>query len=134
MTGGGSVIDDGFRTTHGFELHCQLENTPPDEPNNLEVNWDSGNRFHLDTLLTAKCTDDPNIDEYPPRAGFDTFRGTGTGSYNGVSGATAVWTFTDAGEPGVDDFMRIRITDADGNVVLNVQGTLTYGDHQAHRA
>lgn len=134
MTGGGSVIDDGFRTTHGFELHCKLENAPVDQPNNLEVNWNSEDRFHLENLLTAVCTNDPNIDENPPVAGFDTYKGSGTGSYNGVPGATAEWKFTDAGEPGVNDFMSIKITDAGGNIVLDVSGTLTFGNHQAHKA
>jgi len=66
-------------------------------------NWDGGNSFHLDQLTKAQCKDDPAIPSpAPPAANFDTFIGTGNGRLNGVSGATATWTFTDAGEPGVN--------------------------------
>ncbi|GEM_PF-1597043 len=129
MTGGGSVFTaDGMRVTHGFELHCDYT----DLPNNLEVNW-KGNRFHMETLTSATCTDDPTIAPDPPPAGFDTYHGTGAGRYNGASGATAEWTFTDAGEPGKYDHAEITIKDADGNVVLYVSGYLHFGNHQAHR-
>ncbi|MBI2876347.1 MAG: hypothetical protein HYY20_05650 [Candidatus Tectomicrobia bacterium] len=127
MTGGGSVFQ-GSRVTHGFQLHCDASQGP----NNLEVNW-NGNRFHLETLTSAACSDAPNIDEAPPVAGFDTYKGEGTGRYNGVSGATAAWTFTDAGEPGGGDFAEIVITDANGNNVLTVSGFLNRGNHQAHK-
>jgi hypothetical protein len=130
MTGGGSVFaQDGTRVTHGFELHCASVL----DPNNLQVNWGKGEKFHLESLDTAICSDDPNIDETPPVAGFDTFVGTGTGRYNGVSGATIEFTFTDAGEPGkLVDFAGITITDAGGDVVLTVGGGLDKGNHQAH--
>ncbi len=65
-------------------------------------------------------------------AGFDTFTGTGTGRYNGVDGATVEFTFTDDGEPGVNDFAHIVVRDENGAVVLDVQGDLTFGNHQAH--
>src|SRR6266436_4256275 len=58
MTGGGSVFEtDGTRVTHGFELHCDVA----DVPNNLEINWGPGDRFHLETLVSASCFTDPNI-------------------------------------------------------------------------
>lgn len=126
MTGGGSVL--GSRVTHGFELHCDVNQAP----NNLEVNWGKGDKFHLESLDTAACSDDPNIDERPPVAGFDTYVGTGTGRYNGESGATIEFTFTDAGEPGKNDDATIKITDAGGNEVLSVSGKLKNGNHQAH--
>lgn len=129
MTGGGSVfMKDGTRVTHGLELNCNAANTP----NNLEVNWGKGNKFHLDTLNTAICYDDPSISPNPPAAGFDTYVGSGVGSYNGVPGATATWTFTDAGEPGTKDSATLQILDAKGNVVLDVSGLLNKGNQQAH--
>lgn len=130
MTGGGNVFtEDNVRVTHGFELKCDASKTP----NSLEVNWGKGNKFHLETLTTASCTDDPAIIPNPPAAGFDTYRGTGTGRYNGVAGATAEWTFTDAGEPGKNDFATILIKDSSGNVVLSVSGNLNGGNQQAHK-
>ena len=127
MTGGGRVSGPE-RVTNGFELHCN----PAEGPNSLEVNWAKGKRFHLDVLTSASCSDGPGIDERPPVAGFDTHVGSGTGRYRGASGATATWTFTDAGEPGGNDSATIVITDADGRVVLSIHGNLAQGNHQAH--
>jgi hypothetical protein len=131
MTGGGSVIlADGTRVTHGFEIHCDIT----DVPNNLEVNWPHANNFHMDTLTSAVCTDhDPQINNAPPAAEFDTFVGTGTGKLNGVAGATISFTFVDAGEPGTKDTAKYIIKDHLGNVVLNVPTLfLDKGNQQAH--
>ena len=127
FTGGGSVFGTGQnRVTHGFQIRCDAD----DFRQNLEVNW-QGNRFHLLDLTTADCQDTA-LDEENPVAGFDTFIGTGTGRYNGVEGATIEFTFTDDGEPGVDDLADIVIRDAAGNIVLEVSGDLNFGNHQAH--
>jgi hypothetical protein len=129
MTGGGSVFaSNGTRVTHGFELHCDASKGP----NNLQVNWGKGNRFHLESLTSASCSDDPNIAENPPAAGFDTYKGEGTGRYNGVSGATAKWTFTDAGEPGKNDLATTEIK-VGSTTVLSVSGNLNSGNQQAHK-
>lgn len=135
MTGGGSVFTlDGVRVTHGFQLHCDLR-----EPNSLQVNWRGGNRFHMTGLTAAVCTDSPAIDQSPPAAPFDTFRGAGVGRLNNVPGATVEFVFVDAGEPGSRDTAAIRIFDADGDLVLdvtgdpNVPGYLNRGNHQAHQ-
>ena len=105
-----------------------------DGPNRLEVNWGKGNKFHLESLTLSACSDDPAIKAGKPDASFDTYRGKGVGRYNGVSGATAEWTFTDAGEPGKKDLATLVIKSASGSVVLTVSGTLTNGNHQAHKA
>ena len=127
--GGGVVMSNGTQVTHGFELHCDTARSP----NTLQVNWGNDNRFHLESLTTTFCSDDPNFNEAPPVAGFDTYQGTGTGRYNGVSSATAEWTFTDAGEPGKNDFAKIVIKDASGNIVLDTSGNLNRGNHQARK-
>ncbi len=131
MTGGGSILPKNQlgRITHGFEIHCN----PANEPNNLEVNWDKGNNFHLTSLTTAVCTNDRNVGgPNPPKAGFNTFTGTGTGRLNGVDNATIEFTFTDAGEPGRNDFAKYIIKDSSGNIVLQASGYLRYGNQQAH--
>ncbi|MDQ5857987.1 MAG: hypothetical protein M3542_06895 [Acidobacteriota bacterium] len=132
MTGGGSVFDGANRITHGFELHCDVEVGP----NNLQINWGRGNRFHLTELLTATCTDDSTIDQRPPgHSTFDTYVGTGTGLCNGVEGALIEFTFTDYGEPGKLDTVDIAITGCPTGVDdLTVSGPLKKGNHQAHRA
>lgn len=133
MTGGGSVFIDKQRVTHGFELHCDIE----DAPNRLEVNW-SGNHFHMEELTSASCTDDPAIGPAPPEAGFDTYFGTGTGRCNGVEGAEITFTFTDAGEPGggpnTFDTASIVITGCPAPVDgISVDDVLKKGNHQAHK-
>ena len=129
MTGGGSVYTTaGARVTHGFELHCDVTALP----NNIEVNWGKSDRFKLDKVLSARCFDDPAIAAKPPVVPFDTYVGTGIGSYNGKPGATITWTFTDAGEPGKNDSATMVIKDASGRVVLTVSGNLKSGNQQAH--
>lgn len=118
FTGGGNFVGlTGTKVTHGFEIHCD----PTELPNNIQFNWDRGNHFHLTSLLTATCT-----------ASCDTITGTGVGRYNGVDGATLSFMFSDAGEPGVNDGIEVRITDAGGNVVMVAETTLKDGNHQAH--
>jgi Dictyostelium (slime mold) repeat len=129
MTGGGSVFTKGGkRVTHGFELHCDAEVGP----NNLEINWPTGNNFHLESLTSATCTDDPAIEPPPPDAGFDTYVGTGVGRCNGVSGALITFTLTDAGEPGKFDTATFEITGCPGGLTLSVSGHLHKGNQQAH--
>jgi hypothetical protein len=129
MTGGGSIFnspkDKTARVTHGFELHCD----PTVGPNNLEINWGGGNNFHLESLTSAVCSDNPAIEPNPPAAGFDTYVGVGEGRCNGLP-AHAEWTFTDAGEPGTKDTATITIT---GGCTLTVSGNLDKGDQQAHK-
>jgi hypothetical protein len=143
MTGGGSIITDsndsgvppGTRITHGFELHCDANR----KPNSLEINIHDpiNGAFHLDNLTSATCYYDPSINPAPPPASFNTYLGKGTGKYNNTPGASAEWTFTDAGEPGINDrIKRLKITDANGNVIVYVPEpghTLTFGNHQAHQ-
>lgn len=133
MNGGGSIIDAVFgRVTHGFSLECDLTKNP----HNLQVNWRQPNgqnaKFHLEMQTGALCTDDQSIDPGKPAAAFDTYEGDGLGRYNGQPGAMAKWKFTDAGEPGKEDFMEIEVKDAMGNVVLTASGFLKSGNHQAH--
>lgn len=128
-TGGATIgTDRDPRVTHGFELHCNVDQLP----NNLEVNW-GGNHFHLDTLTAVECIDDPAIVPNPPKAGCDTIHGLGTGSVNGVDGYQVEFIFTDAGEPGSTDWAWVKITDAGGtNTVMEVSGYLTKGNQQFH--
>jgi hypothetical protein len=128
MDGGGCVTTPGDqRIQHGFDLHCD----PDDPPNSLDIDWD-GHRFHLEAIERTRCLDDPAIDLEPPVAGFDTVSGRGTGRLNDEDGATVDWVFTDAGAAGVEDHAAITIRRASGEVVLDVSGTLTYGNHEAH--
>jgi len=128
MTGGGRV-DADFLLTHGFTLHCD----PDDSPNRLEINWDKGNRFHLETVSDINCFDDPGSNAGKPTAPFDTLELAGFGQYNGQPGAFVWVQLTDYGEPGKNDWATIVIYDADGNLLLDVTGNLNSGNHQAHK-
>lgn len=129
MTGGGQLLNAGGpKVRHGFELHCDASQ----EPNNLVVTWSGGKRFRLTELVSASCSDDPDIEPNPRGARFDTYRGAGRGLSGGASGAVAEWTVTDTGQPGGYDFFDIVITDSDGTVILDVSGNLDGGNHQAH--
>jgi hypothetical protein len=127
MTGGGSIINNGLRVTHGLTLNCDATQNPQ----RLQINWD-GNRFHLEHLNVASCSLNRSIDAGQPAAGFNTYVGSGVGRLNGVSGATIDFIFTDAGEPGTNDFASYTIHDADGNLILTASGNLDNGNQQAH--
>jgi hypothetical protein len=139
MTGGGSFFqtEKGVltRITHGFELHCSPSEGVFPGPNNLEVNWDGGNNFHLEQLTLGICTAEHMPSAPPPGTSFSDYYGAGLGRYNGVAGARAIWHFDDEGEPGVNAHVYYLIVfDAGGNVVLSTSGptTLMFGNHQAH--
>jgi hypothetical protein len=134
MTGGGSVFTiDDVRVTRGFEIHCDLR-----EPNNIEVNWSGGKKFHLTELTSAVCIDSPAV-QAPPNAPFDTFIGTGVGKYGNETGARIEFVFVDAGEPGTSDTAHIKVYDASNVLVLDVPGSpalagfLDKGNIQAHK-
>lgn len=105
FTGGGKVVvsnaivpaSGNVTVTKGFEVECDLD--PKHE--NLELNWDGGNHFHMDTITSANCTK-PGIPN-PPPANVNRIDATGTGSYNNTEGYTVVFTLIDNGEPGVYD-------------------------------
>ena len=129
MTGGGSIFDPlgtpNTRITHGFEIHCDVTHTP----NRIEINW-AKDKFHLATLTTASCIDDPLLHPGQPAPnGFDTFVGTGVG----VDGKTIEFTFTDDGEPGKGvDHAKYVIKGPGGNTLVDAQGYLEKGNHQTH--
>lgn len=127
MTGGGQTAS--FAASHGMELGCSTSSNH----HTLEVNW-GGNQFHLTSMTSVACFMDPALPQpNPPAAGFNTLVLTGTGKYDGHSGATVNAIFTDAGEPGTNDQAMITVT-YNGAVVLNVPlAKLATGNQQAHR-
>lgn len=132
MTGGGSIIcpSPAYRVTFGFELHCQLDDGTISAPNNLEVNFSTGEHFHLTNLTSAKCSP-PSAST--PNAPFSTLTGEGTGTLNGQA-ATISFVLVDNGEPGSRDTASFTIY-RNGQKVLDC-GTcnLEGGNIQAHRA
>jgi hypothetical protein len=131
MTGGGNfAASNGTVVHHGFELRCDAG----DSRQNLEVNWGNGENFHLLQVTTVTCHDDPAIDQQNPEAPIDTLILTGTGKFNGQDGATISLTFTDAGEPGINDGVQMQIQGPSGTVLTVGATTLIDGNHQAHKA
>jgi hypothetical protein len=130
MTGAGTIDSAYGRSHHQFRNSVCNSNRFPD----LKVQW-GGNRFDLKAYSSPlTCVDTP-ANEGNPKAGFDTIVGQGTGVLNGVSGATASFKFTDAGEPGRNDTATITISDSAGNIVFQLTNAkiTAGGNHQAHR-
>jgi hypothetical protein len=132
FTGGGFQFDDqGVKVTRGFTIHCDNVLT-----NDLEVNWDGGNQFHMDKeLLTLIGCTKPG-DPVPPDAPVNMIEATSTGALNGVPGATIHFVLIDNGEPGKNNdqaFIEIN-----GGAALSVGGsagspdTIDGGNIQAH--
>lgn len=133
MTGGGSIMCPApiYRVTFGYELHCQLEGQPVSTPNNLEVNFSTGEHFHMTQLTTSQCSGDPTTN---PTAPFRTITGEGVGTLNGQA-AMISFTLTDNGEPGANlDTARFTIERTGGQQVLNCSRLLEGGNNQAHPA
>jgi len=129
ITGGGRVPLGDLVISYGFTLHCDILLS-----NNLEINW-KDNKWHLDKPITnATCIDDPLIAPPPPVAPFDTFIGSGLGELNGVAGSRVEFTLKDAGEPGKDDWIQLKVFAPNSNtVVLDVPLTqVKNGNIQAH--
>jgi hypothetical protein len=133
MTGGGSLYcpAPAYRVTFGYELHCKRDNQPVSEPNNLEVNFSTGDHFHLTSLTQSECSG-PNTTR--PNAPFTTLTGAGEGRFNGEP-ASISFVLIDNAEPGTgQDTAQFSISTATG-VVLNCGPlTLEGGNNQAHRA
>lgn len=136
MTGAGHLTSGGEVVRHEFELSCDHQAEMLSK--RFAVRWraegSSGayHRFDLSALHGALCTDNPAISPDGPAAPFDTFLGRGIGTFDGVAGAHADWVATDAGEPGSADRLQVTIRDAGGDVVLEAEGALAGGNHQAH--
>jgi hypothetical protein len=129
FTGGGRNLGvGGLSVTTGLELDCDL--TPP---NNLEINWGGGDRFHMEAFQTVTCLLIGN--PKPPTAPINEMIGTGTGRYDGADGYTVSFTLIDNGEPGRKDMLSFLIyeTANPANVVLDLPlQSLTKGNLQAH--
>jgi hypothetical protein len=94
----------GVRISQGLTIHCDLILS-----NNIEINWGKNN-WHIDKPVTqATCIDDPNLDQTPPAAPFDTYIGEATGTLNNVDGSVLRFIFVDAGEPGTNDKVQLKI-------------------------
>jgi hypothetical protein len=85
-------------------------------------------------LLSIHCMMNPSL---PPSGNPDVpmneVIGSGVGRFNKDRGYLVEFYFTDAGEPGVNDYGRITITGPDSIVVLHIEGYLTFGNHQTHK-
>jgi hypothetical protein len=148
FTGGGQQQDvilplpsgtDTVTLSKGFEVDCDMN--PKHE--NIELNWDPNNHFHMDTITSAFCDLVPPPPN-PPHAPVNRIQGTGTGDFNGAEGYTVVFTLIDHGEPGAgvdESAFVVCLTDPanpnkcaiPANIVLNAPLTfILHGNIQAH--
>ena len=129
MTGGGMTKQDKMKYYHGFTLRCDDDAGWNWMQIKWGKNWRDRKKFRLTELTSAVCSEQPGIDAGWPRAGFNTFEGTGVGKLNGEL-ALIDFRITDEGEPGRSDEIRYTITGEDG---VTVSGKLRWGNHQAHK-
>lgn len=146
FTGGGKVVVSNaiipasgqVTVTKGFEVDCDMDPTHE----NLELNWTSGNHFHMNTITSAACTLQ-GVPPNPPPAPVNRIDATGTGSYNNKPGYTVVFTLWDHGEPGTADLAGFVVCKTDpanpkscassSSIVLSVPVQLvSTGNVQAH--
>jgi hypothetical protein len=115
ITGGGWRVTgsngESVRSSNGLTLHCDLTLA-----NNLQVNWDGGNKWHINKVVDAAfCFDDPAFTPEPPAAPADTYVGLDVGKLNNADGAVACFILADhgevAGDPDGPDQALIRIWD-----------------------
>jgi len=128
MTGHGYEFDvNGFdKVQWEFRSVCNANRFP-----DLKVEF-GGHRFILERNSSPLQCLDTALSEGRPLAGFDTITGQGTGTLNGVDGASIKFTFADAGEPGRDDTANFTIMSPDGTIAYD-GGAIDGGNHQAHR-
>jgi hypothetical protein len=124
---GATAVSASVDASHSFDIRCEA----PGSRQKLSVRWGSANRFRLTRLSGASCIDDLNLRSSDAAAGFDTLIGRGEGRHNGRRGATVRFRFTDRGESGATDSAYIRVRDASGATVLELNGKLHGGDHRA---
>ncbi|MDB5762761.1 MAG: hypothetical protein JWQ21_1756 [Herminiimonas sp.] len=133
MTGGGSIYCPApvYRVTFGYELHCRPDGGQLAGPNNLEVNFSSGDHFHLASLTQSSCIGSATT---RPDAPFDTLVGAGEGTFNGQP-ATISFTLVDNAEPGTgQDTAQFTISTTGGPVLSCGPLSLEGGNNQAHTA
>ena len=117
ITGGGWRVSgtngESIRSSNGLTLHCDIELA-----NNLQINWNGGQKWHINKLVDAAfCLDDPDFTPEPPAAPADTYIGIDVGKLNNdtSAGSFACFIFTDHGEvasdPDGEDQALIRIWD-----------------------
>ena len=135
MTGHGTTTTSKGIVKYEFRnTICGSEALP-----DLKVSRDTD---RLDFRLTAYNSRPECFERFPggeghPVAGFDSMRGTGTGTLNGVPGATVSFQFTDRGEPGRSDLATITIMAPNGGgVVLSITDSPSDlgGNIQAHKS
>ncbi|MDO9445419.1 MAG: post-COAP-1 domain-containing protein, partial [Dehalococcoidia bacterium] len=127
MTGGGNVVVSGDHYTFGLSLRCNASG------NNFQFNdHEGGVKFHLQTITSVTCSDNPAINPKPRPASIDTMVLMGTGRLGNGATGTVELTLTDQGEPGRNDTISVVIKDASGQVISQVSGKLTGGNIQAH--
>lgn len=85
--------------------------------------------FKLATVTSVVCSTTAGVGQGQPRAGFNTLVLIGRSS----DGKRVEATFIDAGEPGRNDTVDIKVFNAGGTQISSVSGNLGGGNLQAHK-
>ena len=122
ITGGGwrttGSGGEAVRSSHGLTLHCDILLS-----NNLQINWDRGQKWHIDKVVEkAFCDDSPFFTPEPPAAPADTYVGVDSGKLNNSGTAIACWVFEDHGEIASD-------TDGEDRALIRIFTGIELGDY-----
>ncbi|MGE3909326.1 MAG: CARDB domain-containing protein [Chloroflexota bacterium] len=112
------------RDAHNWGRHRREHRGRDRDPEETRGGW---GRFHLTSMTSAQCLNDPSIANGARGATFDTHRGTGRGRLADGSSASIEWAIVDGGEPGRRDRITVTVRDARGRTVFNLSGTLQAG-------
>ncbi len=125
MNVGGNIGSGSWKYTWGGAISCDGIAKKSFEYQDHRT----GVQFKLRTVTTVTCSTIAGVSQGQPRAGFNTLVLAGTSS----DGKRVEAMFIDAGEPGRNDWVNIRVFDAGGTQISSVSGTLGGGNLQAHK-
>ncbi|TAJ19013.1 MAG: DUF11 domain-containing protein [Dehalococcoidia bacterium] len=125
MNVGGNIKDGSKRYTWGGSISCDGISKKAFEYHDHYRNID----FNLSTVTSVVCSTTSGVSQGQPRAGFNTLTLVGRSS----DGKRVEATFIDAGEPGRNDTVNIRVYSAGGTLLSSVSGKLDGGNLQAHK-
>ena len=125
MNVGGNIREGSKRYTWGGSISCDGSSKKAFE----YKDHDRDVEFKLSTVTSVTCSTTPGVSQGQPSAGFNTLVLVGRSS----DGKRVEATFVDAGEPGRNDTVNIKVFNAGGTQISSVSGALDGGNLQAHK-
>jgi uncharacterized repeat protein (TIGR01451 family) len=125
MNLGGNIGNGNKKVTWGGAISCDGVSKKSLEFKDHDKNVD----FKLSTVTSATCSTTAGVEQGQPKAGFNTLVVVGHAS----DGKRIEATFIDAGEPGKNDRVNVKIFSSGGTLLSSVIGNPSSGNLQAHK-